>query len=138
MSIRSALRQHLLAQTTVTDLVGQRIYPIIAPQTGELPCIAYRKIEGGHEHLVTGSAGHARPTFTLTVWALDPDTVDDIAEALRLVLQGANATWGAYQVTGLTLDGDSDEWVDPNDGEDNGVYGCTLRISFRHAEPAPA
>lgn len=58
-SIESILAAHLAGTTAVTNIVGTRIYPMIAPQPAVFPYIVYQVV-GGNEHIVKPSVSTFR------------------------------------------------------------------------------
>jgi hypothetical protein len=74
--LHEKVRDALLANADVTSLVGERIYPSIAPQSVTYPCILYRQVSRFYKSDTLGrdSMEHARfqidcysPTFTQTM-----------------------------------------------------------------------
>lgn len=82
-NISRAFRQYLLDQAAVTDLVGNRIYRSVLPQSAELPAVTFAPGYTRHEHTLSNFAGLAHVRMSVFVYADDPDAGFDIAEAIR-------------------------------------------------------
>lgn len=108
------------------------------PQSAQRPAITYQRVTGGHEHRLTGSSGTAIPTFELDCWADSYEAADQLAEAVRQVMQGFSGTMGSTTVHSVILDDEADQFTPPSDGSDNGIYSITLRYRIRHTESIPA
>lgn len=93
MSFEADLRAHLLADATVAGLVGERIYPIVAPQNAPSVRITYSIIFGEPQNSLDGhSGGLTRYTVQLSCWSQSFKTVRDLAEAAKNRMDEAGAT----------------------------------------------
>jgi len=121
MLIEEALMTYLLAQSGVTDYVGQRIYFARARQGTSKPYIVISKIDsprpGSHE-----TSDHlAHPRFQLSVFSATYGEAKNIVEALRSALQGYSGTMGGeggVTVGAVFCDDETD--LDPGQ---SGPYG---------------
>ena len=59
-----------------------------------LPAITVHKVSGGPEHDLDGSAGNAIPRIQVDSWAATDTDCDELAEAVRNVLQGFGSQAG--------------------------------------------
>lgn len=102
--IQAALRAKLLAEVSVTALVGSRVFPVV-PKGDTYPCITYRRIRtdyrGSDGHTTQGADGKIAPIFELTIWSLDYDNAWAIFDAIRLKL---NTFRGRVTVDGVNFD----------------------------------
>lgn len=94
MQIEQALMTYLLAQTGITDLVGERIDFIMASQEVAKPYIVITKIDSPRLHSHDGGDHLAHPRFQLSVFSTSYKESKEIAAALQTVLQGYKGTMG--------------------------------------------
>lgn len=139
MSIRSGLRTYLASQPAITAIVGPSgIYPVRLPQTAAVPALLYRRETGGHDHVLTGSGGHALANFRLDCVADKYADVDALAEAVRQALQGFSGSMGDATVRNVILEDEHDDYVAPLDGSDVGLFVTSLTYRIRYTESVPA
>ena len=134
-----ALRSLLLADATVSGLVGTRIYPVRLPQGVTYPAISYTTISGTRPQNTTGSSGQSGPRIQLDFWSLSFAEAKALSEAARLVLQGFKGDAGspAVAIQGAFFDSERD-WFDP-DASTAGAYRVSHDYFIWHEEPsAPA
>ena len=141
MSIRSDLRTYLQSKSEITDIVANRIFPVVLPEgfrpaQNNQPAITYSRVTAGHEHVAKGSAGNAIPIFELVCWG-NYDAADNLAEALRLVMQGFDGPMGTTSVQSCIYDDETDGYEDAADGSDDGDYTITLRYRIRYVAALP-
>jgi len=136
--IRTSLRQYLAAQSNIAALVGERIYPVVLPQSAAFPALTYSRTSGGHDYTLKGSSGMAMPTFELDCWGETYDAADELAEAIRLKLNGFNGTMGDTEVKVCVLDDEVDAFEPNDDASAEGVYRITLRYRIQYTESVPA
>lgn len=99
MSLEEAIRDRILAISSVTASVGSRVYQLVLQQNWISPAIRVQVI-GGHRHRqhLRGSEGNARTrvqvdTYVRAASAGDPfETARTIADAVRGDGSGADAT----------------------------------------------
>lgn len=132
--IRSSLRQYLVD----SDIVGTRAFPVVLPQSADLPAITYARTTGAYDHNLKGSSGVAIPTFELDCWAPTYEQADQIAEAVRQKMQGFSGTMGSVTVTSVILDDESDHFEPAQDASDRAVFRITLRYRVQHRVSVPA
>lgn len=139
--IRQTLRTYLLDQSALTALVGTRIYQSRVPKGDtplqNFPAIVYRRMTGGHEHDLDGSAGVARARFQVTVVGTDAIAVDDICEQLRQAMQGFRGQFDTTRVTCVTLNDEVDDYIESTIGDDVGFYLTMLVYTVSHIETKP-
>lgn len=95
MDINTALVTYLLAQATITALVGQRIYPGgIATQRVTKPYIVVEMASSPGEHTQDGASGIGRPHYTVTPYALQYGQAHQIAAAVKAALDSYQGMMG--------------------------------------------
>ena len=94
MSIEFALQTFVLADSSITDIIGARLFPVSALLGTVWPYILYRRASTPREPTHGGSTGKARATFVLSCWSKNYD--DSIALAALVIarLHAVRGTWG--------------------------------------------
>jgi hypothetical protein len=128
--IRADLRTYLLAQSSITTLIGQRLYLSRIPLPGTYPCVSYRRVSGGHFHDLQGSRGYCEAAIEIEVWSDDSEEVESVGDAIRQKLQGFVGTMGSTTVKRVTLDDEQDSFLPPIEGSDTGVHRTTFRYTI--------
>ena len=94
MLIETALMTYLLAQSGITDYVGQRIYFVLAPQETAKPYIVITKIDAPRVHSHDDGSQLAHPRFQLSIFSMTYGEAKNIASAIQTALQGYAGTMG--------------------------------------------
>lgn len=92
MSFAAGLRALLLADTNLAELVDERIYPIVAKQGTELPCVTYQQISGPNLQELTGPAGLQTVRYQFNCFAGTYAEATSVAAALTAALDGYQGT----------------------------------------------
>lgn len=139
MTIRKALNQYLAGKAVLTNIVGTKIFPVVRPQGTTLPAISFLRLTGEHAHNLQGGAGRGDPRFMVDCIADTYAQADDLAEVVRGVMQGFTGTMGDVEVTSVTLEDDSDQFDQPEDGSDRVAFHIPLifKIQYRESVPTP-
>lgn len=116
MSLRKDLADWLAAEPTITTIIGTRIYATRLPDTPAYPSLSYRQISAEYLYTLEGSSGVAIFTVQFDCWAKTLTAMEDLAEALRLKLQGFSGTMGTTEIRFATLVNEIDIPEPPNDG----------------------
>ncbi len=95
MVIEEALFAHLSADAGVAALVGNRIYPIEAPQEAVLPYVVYQRISGPRVRSHSGPSHLAQPRFQITGAAATYPSLRAVMNAVRVALDGFRGTMGS-------------------------------------------
>jgi len=144
--IRQDLRTYLKTKTGLTDLIGgatdPRLYlahvPEANPPLSLFPCVVYLRATGGYGHDIDGSDGTAAPTFEFYTLGTDPEEVEEISEQLRQALQGGPTTMGSTEMLHVTLEDESDDYLETKVGEDTlGLHETVQRFVLAHKVTKP-
>src|SRR5262245_5285190 len=100
MTIKEALRSHLLGDASITAMVlGAQIYPVRLPQkvlsspTDASGAITYQGISSIRFAHLRGQGAAARPRIQLDSWARTFDRAQALGKAIRLRLEGFAGVW---------------------------------------------
>lgn len=130
--LEGELRNYLLGQSTITSMVGQRIYQVKIPQGGALPCVTLSRVSGSRVGILTGVSGLAHPRIQIDCWGTAYDSVKYLADRLRLCLDGFRGNFSSIQIQGCHLLGDFDAYDDESE-----VFHTALDFEIWHVEAKP-
>ena len=127
MTIRDDIYSRLTTgSTALTALIGTRAYRTKLPQNPTLPAVTYWKVSGNRLHDLTGPVGVSDPRVQVSCWARAADDAEDVAEAVRVTLDGWTSTGG---VQASELVNETDLYDD-----DVEVYQIALDFVLMHEE----
>lgn len=84
MGIDSKIYALLIGNATINRRVNTRIYPLVMPQDGSLPCITYQQTAGNKVNHLGGYSDLENPHITINSWATDYDTAKIIAKDVHV------------------------------------------------------
>ena len=123
MSVETSLYTLLTDATGVTDLVDDRVWPLRVPDGTALPAIRYQVIVETHGRTMLGSSGYVRATVQIDAVALSYAEAADLAEQVRLNLDGVSGEVNGDKIQAISRIDGSDRYDDHRDAEgDRGVY----------------
>ena len=111
--IRPALRSYLLADPTISNLVGgMRIHNVRLPQNQVAPSVVYLKVgEDGDYHL-QGDSGLGLVRMQIDSWATHADAATELANAVYDRLSGAQGTFSSVEFRGAFVVSGRDDYDD--------------------------
>lgn len=104
MSLWGELRDHLVADATITAIVGERIRLIERSET--LPAITFQRVIDLPQNTIDGAGTISITRVQIDLWGLDPDALLPLADAVRDRMNTPAATFKALPL------GDTDEFED--------------------------
>jgi hypothetical protein len=129
MSVKSPERligDALVAAPAVAEIVGDRVYPVIAPASAAIPFVTWRRQAVQREATLSGPAGIATVTLAVDMYATTYEGVRELADRCRVVLDGFNGALGNWiSVRNVSLLSESDGFVQLAGGELPAVYSVT-------------
>jgi len=135
--ILEAIKTRLEAVSGVTDLVGTRIYTK-AHQNKQHPLIWMQRITGGHTQGLSGSMGHAAPLIQITAQAYQKADAAEVAEQVRLALDGWSGNWAGVEVQLMSIvNGPFDIDVPPKGGDDRWTHQKVTDYRASHQVATP-
>lgn len=98
MTFEADLRTHL-SESSITSYVGERIQPVIRQEDGTLPALTYMRVAGVPQTDLDGDDGNLlNIRIQIDVWSRSHDESKVIAEAVRLRMQTAAASFRSVMV----------------------------------------
>lgn len=104
-TIEDAIYARSQAVSAVTDLVGDRLYPLQQPQDGAYPSVTYQLIAGRQQAAMGVDATVAHELFQFNAWATTYDGARAVIEALRTAFKRFRGTVATIEVLDVFLQG---------------------------------
>ena len=121
--ISKAIYSLLANNTSITDLVGTKIYKNVREQKAGLPAITYQVISGVRGHDLTGPNGLVEGRIQINCFsdsANDPLGAVELAAVVRATLNGHRGGAAGVHIETMLLDDQSDlPYIDPEDEAQN-------------------
>ena len=106
--------QKLVSTPGVARFVGFQVYPIAVPKTGaSLPFIVYKRSNIMREVALGGPLFVPMVNLQIASWALSYDAVRELADEVRLALDGHTGTMAGATIQDMRLMSETDDFLDP-------------------------
>ena len=125
------LYQRLTSQTAVSLLIGQRVFPMIAPTGTPLPLLVYQRTGVDRPQSLAGNVGNPVVTLQLTTYGTSYTSVKSIARAVRLAVDGWTGTTAGVTIQRTTLQTEADGVDMPADDQMLPYYSVQQTYQFR-------
>lgn len=130
MGIEQALYARLTADSNVTALVANRIYPRELPHNQPLPAIVYRRITTTLEHAMGRTPELRVATLQINCFGDEARDADNLGDAVKKSLVRGGGTWASVVVQDMFLD-DENDLYEPNSDK----HGRALDYNCWYEEP---
>lgn len=122
-SPEAVLRSALVGNNAVNTLISGRIYPLryVGPQPVQFPIIIWRRSGIQREQAFNGPVGVPRVTAEFFMYGTSYESVRDLADKCRQVLDGYGGTVDNVEVKQVALTDESDDLV-PQEGAETSLY----------------
>jgi hypothetical protein len=127
-SPEAVLRTALVGSTSVTSIVGSRIYPVLAPASAALPFVTWRRSGIQREQTLKAPMGIPRVTVEYSIYGTTYEQAREVADAMRRVLDGYGGTSDNTTVRQTSLEDESDDFVTLAGADLPPVYQITQRF----------
>lgn len=125
------LFQRLTSQTSVYSLVGNKIFPLLAPQGTGLPLVVYQRTAVERPRHLGGNVGNPVVTLQLTAYDSSYTSVKSIARAVRLAVDNWTGTTAGVTIQRSTLVSEADGVDLPADDQMLPYYNVQQTYEFR-------
>jgi hypothetical protein len=120
------ISDRLSADPAVGQVLGGRVYPVIAPASATLPLATWRRAAVQREQTLTGPTGLPTVTLSLDLYAETYEAVRDLADRCRACLDGFGGGVGnSVQIRLVSLLNEADGFVSLAGGDLPPVYSVT-------------
>jgi len=111
MSFDADFRSFLVDDPGVRELIVTRLYPLTLPQGCLLPAATYQQISGPRDHTMDGPSGLGTLRMQITTFALEKKNAKELANRIRLALDGAYGLFGdGTRIQSIELLDEHDEY----------------------------
>jgi hypothetical protein len=139
--VEEALVARLIAVSGVSSLVldsgsspaTYRIYPRKLPQNPTMGAITYQLITGESFESLTGSSGLTFRRFQFDAWSSGYILAKQLAEQIRLALQGFTGTVSGVKITGILKESDNGDFFD----HETNLWRVSADYNVHHEEEQP-
>lgn len=138
-TLTSELRTYLLADTAIAAAVGTRIRPRKLQQGETYPAIRVNIVGGTSEEHLLGASGLAHTTVQIDAYALTSEAADELAELIRLRLQGHRGLLSTVFANGISVASElrqHDEPIPDGSGNYRYISSRDFRVSYSQAVPS--
>lgn len=126
MTIEAAIRQYLLAQKPIADLIADRLYPMVLPEAVTLPAVTYQRVSRSAVRDLSGMA-FCISRLQFSCWAKKYADAKLVAQAIRRALDDYVGTMGQFRI----LDSTTVNEVDLSQPE-AGLYHVPVDVLVKH------
>lgn len=136
-AIGEALRTKLLSYSTVSSLIGQRMYPDVLVKSATLPAVVYYVISTQRDHMLSGVGKSAHARVNIECYARTRSTCNAISKAIRETgIDSFRGVVSGYAFDGVDFDS-GDEYMQepPTDGNQEHRYIVSFDLLVHYGEP---
>jgi len=137
-SLARAIYAYLSTYAPLTTIVGTRIYPGIAPTSASFPYITLHEIMIESVYYLGGASASFDSMVQVDCWSLEPMQAHQMAQIIRLSMDGMPAAWDGLEVDGVFIDSEQDAPEPAQDGSERAYFRRILTISVWHMRAVPA
>ena len=120
------IADQLKSDPAVAEIVGDRVYPVLAPASAAIPFITWRRQAVQREMTLNGPLGMPTVTLAVDMYAETYEAVRELADRCRATLDGFGGSLGNFiSVRNVSLLNESDGFVQLAGGDLPPVYSVT-------------
>lgn len=105
--------QRLVTTPAVAKLVGFQVYPVAVPKAATLPFVIYKRNNITRESTLSGPIFMPVVNLQIASWALYYDAARELADEVRLALDGRVSTLAGVTIHDMRLVSETDDFLDP-------------------------
>jgi hypothetical protein len=123
----------------LTAALDVTVYPGWFPQTKEppFPCVSFTVIGADHLEHFSGSGGKVMARVQIDSWSFDSSEAAELAEEIRIALQGYRGSFGDGTCEGSHLDTDRYTAEPMNDGSGRVAFRKSSEYRLKLLEEIP-
>ena len=127
----------LSTNSDVTDIVGEKIFPVEVPEDIALPYIAYLLPDEEHLESLRGSSGSATVDCHVECYSADFVECRNLKEAVRMSMQGFIGTAAGIQIKATLMPKSPMGYIPPSDASEHVTYICVCQFRITYVEEKP-
>lgn len=132
--MRSGLVSLLAGESTISAIVGSRVYVGHAPQGEARPHIVVTQMRSEEYKALDGTGPLRMVSFDIDCKADRTVTAESLAKIVRRFIDDYTGTAGSETIGAVLVNGETDAWESPFDGTDVGIYGVTIDADIQYVE----
>ena len=131
--MRSGIVSLLANESTISAIVGSRIYISKAPQKAALPHIVITQMQSDEMGALDDTPGLRSLDFDID--CKDDRSVGayDLGNAVRIFLDDFTGTAGSQTIKAVYLNDESTDYEAPTDGSDKGVHVTLIDVTIQYS-----
>jgi len=130
-----SIRNYLLAQSAITDIVGQRIYADALPQNATLPAIEMSVISDVPEMQLSDITGITKARIQLNTVATRRSVARSVSAAIRTCgVAAIKGTYTSVSIRGVAIAETFDTPIYATDGTDDHRYASAVDLLVDYSE----
>lgn len=137
MSLKEDIYTYMSTNAGIIALTETRIYPNLATSRATFPYITFERIDNRSEHHMLAASKLARATYEISCWSDTAASLDAVAEAVRNAFDGFIGVMGSTIVRRARVEQNSDDFIDPTDGSQEGTFGDRIDVSLWFVQSVP-
>lgn len=137
-SLHRALYAYLSLYAPLQALIGNRLYPSIAPQETVFPYVTVQRLSVGSIYHMEGASATFETLVQVDCWALSALDAQRVAQVIRLSIDGESHVWDGLEVDAVFVQDELDDAEPAEDGSERLFYRTILTIDCWHARDVPA
>jgi hypothetical protein len=127
-SPEAVLRVALANSTAVSSLVGNRVFPVVAPAEAVYPFVTWRRVAVQRLQTLSIPVGLPRVTLDFSIYGATYDQARQVADAMRKVLDGYGGTVDNTVVHRASVENETDDFVTLTGAELPPSYAITMTV----------
>ena len=125
MSLSESIYSELSTEASITALVSDRVFPVIAPVSADFPLIVYEKFSVDEGYSSSGADGIFGSLYRFHIFSTTLSNAEAIRSALRSFLSDKTGTFGTNSLNHLRVIAEADEYE-----QDTQLYHILIDFNF--------
>lgn len=131
--MRSGLVALLSGESTISTLVGARVYINAAKQGAAFPYIVLTQMGSDENQTLDGSTGVRSVEFDVDCKSKKSVQAETLGDAVRVFIENYTGAAGSQTINAVHLNSETSEIEPPTDGSDTPVHVVLLDITVQYS-----
>lgn len=134
--VLGAVRTYLLSRSSVTDVIGQRMYFQRRPQKAALPSATISRVSETHDHLLSDRSGFVKTRLQIECFSTQQVVTEALATAIyKTGVAAIKGLTNGVDIRGVVVeDGRRDYTLDDPNGGDDHIYVSQFDLEVSYKE----
>jgi len=130
--LNTGLVSLLTGESTISAIVGSRVYISKAPQNASLPYIVITQMSSNENQTIDGTTGLRFVDFDIDCKAERSVTSETLGKTVRTFIDDYTGAAGADTVNAVLINDESTQFEPPTDGSDKGIYTTVIDATIQY------